>query len=562
MLDLTFSINGDRLRPFGEPISLSSIESVDETTGALKHSMLSLKIYKGDFEHSYSSIGVKLVSACEWGLASDWLYRDPISDESFLGDFKWERKCPLVTWDKGTYNDFSSFVASRKDPPFLNITLMNPDPMNLWTSDRWKPSGRRRMKEGTTPVESEDQVVGWDAKKNHLVHPNVEFVRLQWRKTGVGEWINAWDVDWSSWSSAEAGVTKNFENFFKKYSNDGSEEKRRKQMQELFKLDVITEPDLQCATSRGAGCSLKWNLARQYFLNGLKDGSYEVRAKVFCSGYDSFATSDVRGSVTDENLSLSVDVTPPKAVSTSTLDRIFSVEYTEPIICPQQKASAMTYSIAREKDCAGVAVPDDKKTISDEHVFFNFGFTCMTGSSLSPNSKLVVEFPETMKMHDGKYSTTSGVYSVTVNANEGASKLTDTGENPARKQTFTVTIGDSECAQSLKGTPNLGDSSSNDTIERVFTARLGEQTRPMLGASAVSYLEDKVSILFGFCATILITAGIVFVAMSPSRSSKGDEDQNWLRSSGRRGQRNRPDVSSREVDRLVDASQKLYGSVI
>ena len=64
----------------------------------------------------------------------------------------------------------------------------------------------------------------------------------------------------------------------------------------------------------GGGCEFKWNLERQYFLNGLKDGAYEVRAKVFCSGYDSFATTEVKGSVTEENLNVNVDVSKPEPI--------------------------------------------------------------------------------------------------------------------------------------------------------------------------------------------------------------------------------------------------------
>ena len=37
-------------------------------------------------------------------------------------------------------------------------------------------------------------------------------------------------------------------------------------------------------------------------LTGLKDGIYEVRAKIFCSGYDALATQDVMSSVSDEKL--------------------------------------------------------------------------------------------------------------------------------------------------------------------------------------------------------------------------------------------------------------------
>ena len=133
---------------------------------------------------------------------------EPISDEAFLGDFKWERKCPRVTWDKTTHAKFPPLSRVEENPPFMNITLMNPEPMNLWTGDRWNSSGIQKMKDGEIPSES-DQNVGWDSKKNHLVHPNVEFVRIQWRKTGVGEWINAWDIDWSSWEDITMPRPKN-----------------------------------------------------------------------------------------------------------------------------------------------------------------------------------------------------------------------------------------------------------------------------------------------------------------------------------------------------------------
>ena len=43
------------------------------------------------------------------------------------------------------------------------------------------------------------------------------------------------------------------------------------------------------------------------------------RAKVFCSGYDSFATTDVKGSVTEENLNIIVDVSKPEPVEARTL---------------------------------------------------------------------------------------------------------------------------------------------------------------------------------------------------------------------------------------------------
>ena len=434
MLDLKFTINGDRLRPFGDPLPLNQLESTD-SKGNLKYSVLSLEIERGFFEHEYSGIGLRLVSACEFRMGtSDWLYRAPIEDKSSLGTFRWERKCPGVTWDKTTFNKFSSFVASTESPPFVNITLMNPDPMNLWTSDRWTPEGVKKTKEERN--EKEDENVGWDSKKSHLVHPNVEFVRVQWRKTGVGEWISASDIDWSSWEEGEdPSVEKTFENFFKEYPYDKKEESRRRQAQALFKLDV-NDADLQCATSRGEGCSLKWNLVRDKFLSGFNDGSYEVRAKVFCSGYDSFATSEVRGSVTDEPLSLEIDVTAPTAISTHVFGRTFSVAHTEPVRCPQlQSQLSMPYIITRVKDCDGNAV--ENGTVADVHIYSYFSFICMTDTPYS----LVVNFPDESKAPDGTYE-------ITVNANAGApsaEKVTDYGNNAVKRQVYKgITIGD-EC---------------------------------------------------------------------------------------------------------------------
>ena len=164
------------------------------------------------------------------------MYREPLaSNNAFLGDIKWERECPKVDWDVTTYNRFLHYTASKNTGSYINMTLLNPDPLNLWSKD---------YKEGDTK------------KTNHLVHPHLEFVRIQWRTLGKGEWLNAWTM---------VGKDKN-----------------------IWKNDVEDE-DVHCESSRGQGCSFKWNIERQYFLNGLKDGEYEIRAKAFCSGYDSFA---------------------------------------------------------------------------------------------------------------------------------------------------------------------------------------------------------------------------------------------------------------------------------
>ena len=120
---------------------------------------MALEIEKGRFADEYTSIGLKLVSECESDLARNTaLYREPLaSNNAFLGDIKWERECPKVDWDVTTYNRFLHYTASKNTGSYINMTLLNPDPLNLWSKD---------YKEGDTK------------KTNHLVHPHLEFVRI------------------------------------------------------------------------------------------------------------------------------------------------------------------------------------------------------------------------------------------------------------------------------------------------------------------------------------------------------------------------------------------------
>jgi len=385
--------------------------------------------------------------------------------------------------------------------------------MNLWTGDRWNREGVNKDKDERN--EEEDENVGWDSKMNHLVHPNVEFVRVQWRKTGVGEWISAWDIDWNSWEVEDQSVEKTFRNFFEKYPYDKTEESRRKQAQALFKLDV-GDADLQCATSRGEGCSLKWNLVRQYFLSGLNDGSYEVRAKVFCSGYDSFATSEVRGSVTDEPLSLEIDVTAPTAISTHVLGRTFSVAHTEPVRCPQlQSHSSMPYKITRVQDCEGYAVQNGE--VEEVHIYSYYSFICMTDSPYS----LAVNFPDESQAPDGTYE-------ITVNANAGApsaEKVADYGGNAVKRQVFRITIGE-HCKQSSElGFSRERLKRKSDHIQpkmsiRSLVARLGfAENLDSEDESIITMKRSTIArVLF---ATVSVTAGLVYYTMRRLHSHFG-----------------------------------------
>ena len=395
MMDLSFTINGaDSLAPFHSLVPLHDVPSVD-SNGDLKYTRLSLNVMKGQFAHTYFSIGVQLVSECEWEMSRDWLYRSPISSTAFLGNFTWERECPKVNWGKTTYNNYLNTVVSKESSPYINITLMNPDPMNLWSKDIGENNGAT----------------------DHLVHPNVEFVRVQWRSLGVGEWINSWDM---------VGTDSN-----------------------IWKRDVV-DADAQCNSARGEGCKFKWNLERQYFLNGLKDGAYEVRAKVFCSGYDSFATTEVKGSVTEENLNVNVDVSKPEPIDWRQRHNRFTIDYSEPIVCPQLQADHMAYAIKRVKTCAGTNI--NSGDVDKDDVYFHYKFACVNENSL------MISFPS---------DATEGTYEITVNADMLGSKLVDAGDNAAAKETFTTTIG---CATTTSAQTALGSSSSPTTAATSSTS--------------------------------------------------------------------------------------------
>ncbi|CAL6288116.1 unnamed protein product [Bathycoccus prasinos] len=389
MMDLSITLNGaDSLAPFHSLVPLHDVPSVDKN-GDLKYTRLSLNVMKGQFAQQYSSIGVQLVSECEWTMSRDILYRPPISSTAFLGDFKWERECPKVEWGVTTYNTYLNTLVSKKTSPYINVTLMNPDPLSLWSAD---------YKKGDLD------------KTNHLVHPNVEFVRVQWRRLGQGEWINSWDM---------LGDDPN-----------------------IWKRDV-KDADVHCKSARGTGCEFKWNVERQYFLNGLKDGTWEVRAKVFCSGYDAFATSKVKGSVTEENLNVIVDVTAPEITSVSVYNRLLTIDYSEPVTCPQLKSDHMSYAVERVKTCNGDSV--ESGAVSPSAVFFHYQFTCLAGE----RGTIMAKWP---------YNAEAGVYKLTVNADKLGSMVTDFASNPAFKEEIGgIKVG---CESGADSAALLGNTSS------------------------------------------------------------------------------------------------------
>ena len=68
---------------------------------------------------------------------------------------------PVGDLGRGYLEHVRKLYRADRNIKSFNVTLMNPDPMNLWSNDH----------------------INGDTKgTNHLVHENVEFVRLQFRR--------------------------------------------------------------------------------------------------------------------------------------------------------------------------------------------------------------------------------------------------------------------------------------------------------------------------------------------------------------------------------------------
>ena len=391
MLDLKFSINGDntKLRPFGDLLPLHDVPSTDDTGNSI-NTKLTLSVEKGNLSNEYAGIFLKLVSECEWQMSRDLLYRDPISDAYSLDDIKWQRECPEIAWDETTVNKYLYYIASGATSDVLDVSVMNPNPLNIWTSDKYNASDTVRG--------------GWDVNKDHLVHPNVEFVRVQFRRPGIGEWISAWDD-----SKASANVT--------------------------------------CGHST-SGCGLSWNLTKQYFMNGLRDGSWEIRAKIFCSGGASTAPMSVFGSTTKENLNLVVDVTSPKPIALSVMDKLFVVEYTEPVICPQLKTDEEIYQVTRIEDCDGTAT---EEVIDWTTILLQYSFRCIEDKI----NAWTMQLPSDLD-NQGKYQIVVG--------KDSTSGLTDVGGNVVAKMTFAVDFCSASATVAVVSSSSSSSSSSSPSL--------------------------------------------------------------------------------------------------
>jgi hypothetical protein len=289
---------------------------------------------------------------------------------------------------------------------------------------------------------------------------------------------------------------------------------------DIWKRDV-KDADVQCGSARGKGCAFKWNTERQHFLSGLKDGTWEVRAKVFCSGYDSFATSEVKESVTEENLNVVVDVTSPEITSVSVYNRTVTIDYSEPVICPQLTVDHMSYTIERMKTCKGDSVQSG--LVSSSAVFSHYQFSCLAGQ----RGTIMAKWPTDAE---------SGIYKLTVNADKQGPMVTDFALNPGSfgEQISRIAIG---CNFGQNSVVKLGDTlSRNKSSVSASEAKGKEKVREVtahaahrestLGAAA---LRSSEPIFFSFSELpvkfdskfVVVTSifAMMFVALSWRRAA-------------------------------------------
>jgi hypothetical protein len=328
-------------------------------------------------------------------------------------------------------------------------------------------------------------------------------VRIQFRRPGVGEWINAW----------EPGTWNDNESVWTAFDPDSDVLAESSDIFEYITKDVDL---VSCSTSRGAGCSQKWNLNRQYFLNGLKEGSWEIRAKVFCSGYDAFATSEVRGSVTDDNLNLIADVTEPTPIGREVFDYTVLVDFSEPTTCPQLSSSDMAYSVTRTKECNGTAVSDTTSAInkvSDEYLLSQYKFRCFT-NGINGRNAWVMTVPISTSASSHAYA---GEYEVTLKSE----KIEDDGGNFASEYSFTEKIGcdSSSASAALSGsttTKKLSDINAS-------SSKLGSAHFPLKRFGNIPMSAYAAA----FLATLLCGAAMVF-----KKATKGNENDSAKESAG------------------------------
>ena len=98
------------------------------------HSVMTLRVTKGAEFHSYSHLSVELVSECEFNF--DSLYRDPITSTAALDGTGTNVGARVSSGNLvGNYVEqlCVDYTVSSTSSEYLNVTVTNPDLMNLWS---------------------------------------------------------------------------------------------------------------------------------------------------------------------------------------------------------------------------------------------------------------------------------------------------------------------------------------------------------------------------------------------------------------------------------------------
>ena len=197
----------------------------------------------------------------------------------------------------------------------------------------------------------------------YLVHPNVEYVESS---SSTGRW-------W--WTTPEPGTWNNDKTVWTAFDPDSMFRQNR-----ATYLNTTLKTSISSRARRLAErVFAKVELESSVLLNGLKEGSWEIRAKVFCS-CTIFRRINL-DAVTDENLNLIADTKAPRAIARK-YTKHGTVDFSEPIKCPYLSDKNMAYSVTRT-NIDGNAVDSNEaiNEVSDNYLVSHYDFECSRKTS-------------------------------------------------------------------------------------------------------------------------------------------------------------------------------------
>ena len=214
------------------------------------------------------------------------------------------------------------------------------------------------------------------------------------------------------------------------------------------------------------------------------------------------------------------------------------------------------------------SVSDEEKVSLTQIMADDYKFLCLPGD----RGSLLIQFPDVAE---------TGTYEITINGNMEDSddkKIVDVGENPAKKQKFRVVIGSScKSVAETNDAANISSRSSiglglarGETTETKIRKNVNISTTSLGETNFKGYNFSTATLLFGFVATAVFSAGVVYIALSPSRSHQEGERASYLTPFFRRPTRSETfteddalfGANSRAAPNVDSVTKKTYGSVI